>query len=85
MAALATRGLALPIGLHAAYNFGHWLIGEKGQPGLWSPVIEEGFKTHVECAELISYLIVFGSGTLALCWWRHRMKTTRIECPNGLL
>lgn len=27
MAALATRGLAMPIGLHAAWNFGEWIIG----------------------------------------------------------
>src|SRR5450631_1554537 len=35
MAALATRGLAMPIGLHAAWNFGQWVLGGKEVPGLW--------------------------------------------------
>ena len=29
MAALATRDLTMPIGLHAAWNFGSWMFGEK--------------------------------------------------------
>jgi len=33
MAALATKGLALPIGLHAAWNIGDWARGGKGTGG----------------------------------------------------
>ncbi len=84
MAALATRGLAVPIGLHAAWNFGTWAIGEKDLPGLWKPVIEAGFKTRVDRMEMISYLVVFGSGTLVFWWWQHRLKITRNELENGL-
>lgn len=42
MAALTTRGLAVPIGVHAAWNFGEWIVGEKEIPGLWKPVIPGG-------------------------------------------
>ncbi|MGH9530436.1 MAG: lysostaphin resistance A-like protein [Terriglobales bacterium] len=84
MAALATKGLAVPIGLHAAWNLGTWAIGEKDLPGLWKPVIEADFKTRVDRAEMIGYLVVFGSVTLVFWWWQHRLKITRNEFENGL-
>jgi uncharacterized protein len=42
MASLATRGLAVPIGLHAAWNFGSWALGGKETPGLWYVLVEQG-------------------------------------------
>lgn len=44
MASLATRGLALPIGLHAAWNFGQWVAGDKEFPGIWRSTVEQGLK-----------------------------------------
>ena len=44
IAALRTKGLALPIGLHAAWNFGQWLLGFKDEPGLWHAIIQKGFE-----------------------------------------
>ena len=35
LAALASRGLAFPIGVHAAWNAGSWLIGMKDETGYW--------------------------------------------------
>jgi membrane protease YdiL (CAAX protease family) len=64
MAALATRGLAVPIGLHAAWNFGHWTLGEKETTGLWSPVVEQGCNLHVDHMGMLGYLLVFGSATV---------------------
>jgi len=34
-AAFASGGLALPIGLHAAWNCASWAVGDKPQPGPW--------------------------------------------------
>jgi membrane protease YdiL (CAAX protease family) len=83
MAALATRGLAMPIGLHAAWNFGQWIIGEKESPGLWKPVIDEGYKARVDHAGLISYLLVTGLATLAFWWWaRRRSKGSRATASS---
>ena len=65
MAALAMRGLAVPIGLHAAWNFGQWTVGEKDFPGIWKPVVEQGYKPHVDHMGMLGYLIVFGSATAA--------------------
>jgi hypothetical protein len=65
MAALAMRGLAVPIGLHAAWNFGQWTLGEKETSGLWRPVVEQGYNLHVDHMGMLSYLLVFGSATVA--------------------
>lgn len=34
-AALKTKGLALSLGLHSAWNFGQWVLGFKMGPGIW--------------------------------------------------
>jgi membrane protease YdiL (CAAX protease family) len=38
--ALASGGLAMPIGLHAALNIGRWATGETETPGIWSMAVE---------------------------------------------
>ena len=58
MAALATKGLALPIGLHAAWNVGDWARGGKGDGGLWSAVVDPGSAAHVEKVAMGSYVAV---------------------------
>jgi hypothetical protein len=70
MAALATRGLALPIGLHAGWNFGQWMIGEKETPGIWTPVQANGPSAHADHVALAAYVLVFAAATLA--FWRYR-------------
>lgn len=58
MAALATRGLALPIGLHAAWNVGDWARGGKGKGGLWSAVVDSSSAAHVQEVAMGSYVAV---------------------------
>jgi membrane protease YdiL (CAAX protease family) len=74
MAAIATRGLALPIGLHAAWNLGDWMHGGKDMSGLWRPVIVEGLQARAGRAGMVGYVVVMLSATLGFWWW-HR-KTT---------
>lgn len=76
MAALVLRGLAVPIGLHAAWNFGQWTLGEKEISGLWKPVVEQGYNLHVDHMGMLSYLFVFGSATVAL-WLFGNFRTRR--------
>jgi hypothetical protein len=76
MAALATRGLAVPVGIHAAFNFGQWLMGQKETAGVWQPVVDAGFNRQAETLAYAAYL----TGTLlASCgfwlWWKHRMSS----------
>jgi len=73
MAAIATRGLAVPIGLHAAWNIGGWSLGEKQFPGLWKIVIEESSRSSAEMAGMIGYFGVLGLATLGF-WLLHRRQ-----------
>ena len=67
-AAMATRGLALPIGLHAAWNFGSWALGDKGSPGLWTPV----FTHPPSVAGTFAYIAAFLLWTVAFVVWTTR-------------
>lgn len=78
MASIATRGLAVPIGLHAAWNFGDWMHGGKDSSGLWRPVGVEGLRERADLAAMIGYVVVIVSATLAL-WWLNRRALDRAE------
>jgi len=56
--ALKTNGIALPIGLHAAWNFGQWCLGFKKETGLFHGIMEKGFENVVERNGWISYLVI---------------------------
>lgn len=68
MAAIATRGLAVPIGLHAAYNFCDWLRGGKGG-GAWSMIVRRGFESRAEVVAMAAYVALMLAGMLAFWWW----------------
>ena len=76
MAALATRGLAVPIGVHAAWNFGQWALGLRGGSSVWRPVVRDGFRASVDLAGTIIYLALFGTATLAF-WLGGRRATDK--------
>lgn len=80
MASLATRGLAMPIGLHAAWNYGQWMLGGKESSGMWQLIIEKGFESRVELAGTISYLVVMSLAILAF-WWYWRVQKIRRSNP----
>jgi membrane protease YdiL (CAAX protease family) len=71
MAALATRGLALPIGLHAAWNFGQWTLGGKETPGFFRAVTDNGFHDKMERVGMISYLGIMTAATFGF-WLVYR-------------
>lgn len=73
MAAIATRGLAVPIGIHAAWNIGDWLRGNKEMPGVWSPVVEPGYESYVQATGLSSYVIVMALSIFAF-WLLYRTR-----------
>lgn len=59
--ALITRGIAMPIGAHAALNLGLWLFGAKDDSGLFRIVAEPGFERSVESNTTTAYLLVMGA------------------------
>jgi CAAX protease family protein len=58
ISALKTKGLALPLGLHSAWNFGQWTFGFKNKSGIWEAIVEKGHEGEVENVGLIAYMIV---------------------------
>ena len=74
MAAITTKGLAAPIGLHAAWNFGQWLFGFKEGPGVWHTIVDKGYNSQVELAGMISYLLVIGSAIVAFYYYGKSKK-----------
>jgi membrane protease YdiL (CAAX protease family) len=78
-AALRTRGLAVPIGLHAAWNFGDTMLGGKGTPGFWKPVVDANAIERVETAQWAIYVVVMIVATAAIWFWP-RGATKTVEC-----
>jgi hypothetical protein len=74
MAAIASRGLAVPIGLHAAWNFGQWALGLRGSPGIWKSIVPEG--NHL--VGMMIYVAVFGTATIAIALWHRRSVRSAI-------
>ena len=86
MAALATRGLAIPIGLHAAWNFGQWVLGGKETLGLWRAVNPQELPAHLERVGMISYVIVMVFATFAFwCLYKRRMSNTHETVPTSVV
>lgn len=72
MAALATRGLAIPVGVHAAFNFGQWMVGLKEIPGVFRCVVDEKAQILVE---RIGYTGYFTGMLLATFCFGYAWKT----------
>lgn len=58
--ALRTKSLAMPIGIHAAWNFGEWVMGFKGEPGIWRLVVEKGYEDSAGKVNDIGYFVIMG-------------------------
>ena len=73
MASIATRGLAVPIGIHAAWNIGDWMRGYKPEPGVWQPHIAPGFEGAAAAAGIGCYVGVMALGIVVFWYW-HRSR-----------
>lgn len=78
MSAIATRGLAVPIGLHAAWNFASWFAGSRAEVGPLSMIVEDADLEQTHAVGTASYLAISGALTLAF-WLVHRRNVRR---PN---
>jgi membrane protease YdiL (CAAX protease family) len=73
MTAIASRGLAMPIGLHAAWNIGSWSAGEKNNSGIWRMAVDEDVLSRAAAVGAASYVVIFALATFAFWrWWRSR-------------
>lgn len=80
MSAIATEGIAVPIGLHAAWNFANWCVGGRKETGLLRAILEDDAPTQL--VGTTSYLSICAALTIAF-WLLHRRKQQRKMAHNG--
>lgn len=76
VSALKTKGLALSLGLHSAWNFGQWSFGFKNKAGIWQAVVEKGHESEIENVGLIAFLFVFGIAIVGLFFYYRNNSLT---------
>lgn len=76
MAALAGRGLALPIAVHGIFNYLNWAAGDKVKygEGFYRTVVDEASMGRLQTVGLISYVTVLSLGALVLYLWYRRSE-----------
>jgi membrane protease YdiL (CAAX protease family) len=75
-AALRTNGIALPIGLHTAWNFGQWCFGFKKESGIFGSIVDKGFEGVVERNAWISYLIIMTLAVVIFYFYKPKPTVT---------
>ncbi|MBK0379216.1 CPBP family intramembrane glutamic endopeptidase [Mucilaginibacter segetis] len=80
LASLKSRGLALPLGLHLAWNAGQWLFGFKGTPGLWRAVVEPGYAEQAEFLGYAAYGVAVGIAAIIIYFY-YRHENHRAHTP----
>lgn len=78
-AAIATRGIACPLGVHAALNLCQWAMGEKGETGIWQVTPSIGSEARIAAlAPTIGFVVVTLSAIVVLLVSRwHESRTQR--------
>jgi membrane protease YdiL (CAAX protease family) len=82
MASIATRGLGVPIGVHTAWNFGTWLLGMKGQGGVWLQFVEPENEWSAEVFGMVAYVAVLGIATFLFWIYFRRASSVRSDVTN---
>ncbi|MBS1799713.1 MAG: CPBP family intramembrane metalloprotease [Acidobacteria bacterium] len=82
--ALITRGIAMPIGAHAALNLSLWLFGAKDDSGLFHIAAQPGFERSIESNTTTAYILVMGIAiAAALIYWRTATKPGAPSLPRS--
>lgn len=76
IAALKSKGIALPVGIHLAWNFGQWCAGFKNEPGIWQNFIEKGFEAKHEQISFAFYILVMGFAILGFYFYHKKGSAT---------
>ena len=74
-AALKTKGIALPIGLHMAWNFGQWCLGFKKESVIFHGFADKGFESVAERNSWISYLLIMAIAIVIFYFYNPKAKS----------
>lgn len=80
MAAIASRGLAMPIGVHAGVNLASWAFGEKDTPGLFTVTVPASATASLGSVAPVSGVIVTLGAAVAFWSW-HRWRSAAKGTP----
>ncbi|MES2378692.1 MAG: type II CAAX endopeptidase family protein [Bacteroidota bacterium] len=83
-AALRTKGLALPLGLHGAWNFGQWMLGFKGRPGIWQAMTDHAFAAQVQTIGLAAFVLVIAVSIIGIHYfYKSKMQKTMVSTDEA--
>jgi membrane protease YdiL (CAAX protease family) len=77
-AALASGGLAMPIGLHMALNVAQWSIGEKESTGFFTQTVDQTARARIEQVAPITGMAVILAMAAVLWWWHGIGRVARL-------
>jgi membrane protease YdiL (CAAX protease family) len=81
IAAVATRGLAVPIGLHGAWNFGNWFIGRRELPAALEIVRID--RERAALANWVGFTVVAVIGIYVFWRLHQRSLEHAVRTPDG--
>jgi membrane protease YdiL (CAAX protease family) len=76
-AALASGGLAMPIGLHMAVNAARWALGEKGSSGFFTMSVDPAASARLERVAPVTGIAITLAMAAMLWWWHQRERVPR--------
>lgn len=85
LSALKTRGLALPLGLHSAWNLGQWMTGFKNKPGVWNAVVEKGYERETENVSLAAFVSVMLLAIIGIVLFYKRKSTEENKAAANMV
>jgi len=85
LSALKTSGLALPLGLHSAWNSGQWVMGFKNKPGIWNAVVEKGYEKETENISLSAFVLVMLMAITAMVLFYKRRRTKENKADANMM
>jgi membrane protease YdiL (CAAX protease family) len=74
VAALKTKGIALPLGIHSAWNFTQWMLGFKNDTGIWREVVKSGHESAAENIALSGFVIAMSLAIVSLLVFYQKKK-----------
>lgn len=82
LAALKTKGLALPLGLHFSWNFTQWLLGFKNNTGVWREIVEKGHESQADNIAVVGFSFAMSISIVGILLF-YRKKKNEVVAINS--
>ncbi|WP_167668134.1 CPBP family intramembrane glutamic endopeptidase [Mucilaginibacter gossypiicola] len=75
IAALRSGGIALPLGIHTAWNFSQWYVGFKLEKGMYDAIVPEAFQSSNQMVIQVSYIVIMLGAIAAFYFYKSPQHT----------